>query len=191
MKIESIFSLIIGIAVGWAITGSYFSHNYHISTVNPEPKTEYIYIEKEPEVIHDIEYVYAEPEVRTEYVTEYVYVPFEQPFYLNLTEDEISLLEQIAYAEARGEGIKGMALVMNVVLNRSAEWEKSIHDVIFAQGQFYTAGMTPNVSEDCHEAMQLVIEGYDESQGALFFNKYGYPDGREPLFQYKSHFFSR
>lgn len=185
-NIYHLFCLIIGITVGIAVYGSYQAHikSYHMTTENPyrEPDriVEYVYIESEPEVI---------TEVITE--VEYVYIPQEEPFYLNLTEQEISELEQIAYAEARGEGIKGMALVMNVVLNRSAEWEKSIHDVIFAQGQFYTAGMTPNVSEDCHEAMQLVIEGYDESQGALFFNKYGYRNGKEPLFQYKNHYFSR
>ena len=181
-SLEIIFTLLVGIAVGVASYGSFKSHDYHMTTENPyrEPDkiVEYIYIESEPEVI-------------TEVVTEYVYIPQEEPFYLNLTEQEISELEQIAYAEARGEGIKGMALVMNVVLNRSAEWDKSIHDVVFADGQFYTAGMTPNVSDDCHEAMQLVIEGYDESQGALFFNKYGYRNGKEPLFQYKNHYFSK
>lgn len=177
--------LIIGAFFGIAIFGSIQAHtrSHQISTVDPLAET------------HDvqIEYVYvpAEPEVITEYVTEYVYVPFEQPFYLNLTEEEISLLEQIAYAEARGEGVKGMALVMNVVLNRASEWNMSIRDVIFAEGQFYTEGMTKDVSYECYEAAQLVIEGYDESQGALFFNKYGYPEGREPLFQYKSHYFSK
>jgi len=171
-----LFTLIVGIAVGIAAYGSYTSHNYSMTT-NPEPKTEYVYIEKEPEVITETVYIEVEPE----------------PFYRNLTSEECDLLEQIAYAEARGEGTRGMVMVMNVVLNRvEAEgFGDSIEEVIFATGQFYTEGMTPNVSDECHEAMALVLEGADFSQGALFFNKYGYRNGKEPLFQYQNHYFSR
>ena len=169
----NIFSLLIGIAVGIASYGSYIHHR----TTPIETKTEYVYIESEPEI-----------------VTEYVYVEVEpEPIYLNLTAEECDLLEQIAYAEAKGEGVRGMVMVMNVVLNRveANGFGDSIEEVIFAQGQFYTDGMTPNVSEECHEAMSLVLEGADFSQGALFFNKYGYRNGKEPLFQYKNHFFTR
>jgi len=143
----------------------------------------------EPEVITKTEYVYIETEPILE--TEYIYIPYQEDFFLNLTDEECNLLEQIAYAEARGEGTIGMMLVMNVVINRSQKTGKSIKEVIYAPNQFYTAGMTPNVSEDCHEALALVLDGIDESQGALFFNKYGYRKGCEPLFQYKNHYFSR
>lgn len=143
----------------------------------------------EPEVIKEVEYVYIESEPIVE--TEYVYIPYQEDFFLNLTDEECNLLEQIAYAEAKGEGTIGMMLVMNVVVNRSQKSGKSIKEVIYAPNQFYTAGMTPNVSEECHEALALVLDGLDESQGALFFNKYGYRKGCEPLFQYKNHYFSR
>lgn len=169
----NIFSLLVGIAVGIASYGSYIHHR----PTPIETKTEYVYIEKEPEI-----------------VTEYVYIEVEpEPFYLNLTSEECDLLEQIAFAEAKGEGTRGMVMVMNVVLNRvEAEgYGDSIEEVIFAEGQFYTEGMTPNVSEECHQAMSLVLEGADFSQGALYFNKYGYRSGKEPLFQYKNHFFTR
>jgi spore germination cell wall hydrolase CwlJ-like protein len=153
------------------------NHNY--SMRRPEPQIEYVYIEKEPikEVITETVYIEAEPE----------------PFYLNLTSEECDLLEQIAYAEARGEGTRGMVMVMNVVLNRveAPGFGDSIEEVIFAEGQFYTAGMTSNVSDECHEAMSLVLEGADFSQGALFFNRGGYRNGKEALFQYKNHYFSR
>lgn len=175
--INVLFTLIVGIAVGIAAYGSYTSHNYSMSTLPPEPEVRYVYIEKEPEIITETVYIEKEPE----------------PFYLNLTAEECDLLEQIAYAEARGEGTRGMVMVMNVVLNRveAPGFGDSIEEVIYAEGQFYTAGMTPNVSDECHEAMALVLEGADFSQGALFFNKYGYRNGKEPLFQYKNHYFSR
>lgn len=142
---------------------------------------------KQPEVITEYVYIKSEPEV----ITEYVYIPYQEDFFLNLTAEECDLLEQIAYAEAKGEGTTGMMLVMNVVINRSKKSGKSIKEVIYSPGQFYTAGMTPNVSEECHEALALVLDGLDESQGALFFNKHGYRKGCEPLFQYKNHYFSR
>lgn len=168
-----IFTFIVGLCVGIAGYGSYTHHNKPIETV----KTEYVYIEKEPEIITETVYVEVEPE----------------PFYRNLTAEECDLLEQIAFAEAESEGTRGMVMVMNVVLNRveAPGFGDSIEEVIFAEGQFYTAGMTPNVSEECHEAMSLILEGADFSQGALFFNKYGYRNGKEPLFRYGEHWFSR
>lgn len=175
--INYLFTMIVGIAVGIAAYGSYTSHNYSMTTQAPEPQIEYVYIEKEPEIITETVYVEVEPE----------------PFYRNLTAEECDLLEQIAFAEAESEGTRGMVMVMNVVLNRveAPGFGNSIEEVIFAEGQFYTAGMTPNVSEECHEAMSLILEGADFSQGALFFNKYGYRNGKEPLFRYGEHWFSR
>ena len=110
--------------------------------------------------------------------------------YVNLTFEEMDLLEQIAMAEAKGEGSKGMAYVMRVVLNRSLKDGMSIHDVIYRPGQFYTAGMEPG-NDECHEALAMVMDGWDESQGALFFNRGGYRNGKEALFQYGNHYFSK
>jgi spore germination cell wall hydrolase CwlJ-like protein len=172
-NLETIFALLIGILVGVASYGSYISHR----PVQPEKVVEYVYIETEPEVITETVYIEAEPE----------------EFFLNLTAEECDLLEQIAFSEAQGEGVRGMVLVMNVILNRldAGRFGDSMEEVIFADGQFYTAGMTPNVSEECHEAMALVLEGADFSQGALYFNKYGYREGKEPLFQYGNHYFTK
>lgn len=166
--------IFIGTIFGFIVHATIEAHsaNYHMTTVNPV-QTEYIYIERPAEVETP-----EEPEVEDE-------------SFLNLTFEEMDLLEQIAYAEARGEGVEGMALVMNVVINRHEKTGMSIHDVIYKPHQFYTAGMTPNVSDECHEALVLVMDGYDESQGALFFNKYGYRAGATPLFQYKNHYFSK
>lgn len=112
--------------------------------------------------------------------------------FVNLTFEEMDLLEQIAYAEARGEGSVGMALVMRVVLNRSLRDNMSVREVIYAPGQFYTAGMTPSVSEECHEALAMVMDGWDESQGACYFTNSGYsPWGTEQLFKYGNHYFSK
>ena len=176
-NLEIIFTFIIGVAFGVVFYGTYKAHTQTQIASKPENTIEYVYLEKEPEVFTEVIYIEAEPE----------------EFFLNLTAEECDLLEQIAFAEAQGEGVRGMVLVMNVVLNRveANGYGDSIEEVIFAEGQFYTAGMTPNVSDECHEALALVLEGADFSQGALYFNKYGYREGKEPLFQYGNHYFTK
>ena len=90
--------------------------------------------------------------------------------------EDAYMLAKIAMAEAESEDTEGKALVMLVVLNRvlSNDFPDSIEDVVFQESQFsvtmdggryYTT--TPN--EDCYEALELVKYGWDESQGALFF----------------------
>lgn len=171
-------SLVSIIAFFVAVIGSYRSHDFHMTTIShdsPMFLDEVIEVEETPVP----EYIPPEvPVIRTGQ-------------FLNLTFDEMDELEAIAYAEARGEGVKGMALVMNVVINRHRKTGQSIHDVIHATGQFYTVGMTNNVSEECHEALSLVMDGYDESQGALYFSAHGYSMYGEPLFQYGKHYFSK
>lgn len=164
-----IFTFIIGFVVGVACIGSYFSHDYSMSTEKPQ-STVYIYYTNETNEIVENE---------------------EETFYLDLTEEEQDLLMQIAMSEARSEGVKGMALVMNVVLNRAEKDGTSIKETIYKPGAFYTEGMMPGNAEAA-EALALVMEKYDESQGALYFasggwNKYG----KIHLFQYGSHYFSK
>ena len=174
-NLNIILTFLLGIFFGVIYAGTFKAHTEPKEII----KTEYVYIESEPEVITEVEYVYVP-------VAPEVYFP-------NLTSEECDLLEQIAFAEAKGEGVRGMILVMNVVLNRvhADGFGDTVEEVIFADGQFYTAGMTPNVSDECHEAMAMVLDGVDFSKGALFFNKYGYRNGKEPLFQYGEHFFSK
>lgn len=170
--LHDLLLVLIGLIFGAIFYGSIQSWNH----TEPEPVvvTEYRVIEAEPEII-----------------TETVYIPYFPESPLSLSVEDCALLEQIAYAEAKGEGVMGMALVMNVVINRSNKSGKSIRETIYADGQFYTEGMTPNVSDDCHKALDLVLDGMDESKGALFFNKYGYRAGKEELFQYGEHYFSK
>lgn len=90
-----------------------------------------------------------------------------------LTLDEQFLLMRIASCEAGNQGWQGMALVMNVVLNRRAAWGMSISDVIYAKGQFSVIGCDKwnngFIAEEAPIALQAVKDGWDGSQGALFF----------------------
>ena len=144
-----------------------------------------------PELEKDAPMIISEPLVLEEQKTIGEVPIIRTSEYLNLTFEEMELLEQIAMAEARGEGSKGMALVMRVVLNRSRRDGMSVRAVIYAPNQFYTAGMEPG-SEECHEALAMVMDGWDESQGACYFQRNGYsPWGEEALFKYGNHYFSK
>lgn len=104
--------------------------------------------------------------------------PTEPP--LGLTEEEQALLLQLAMAE-RNEGLGYddcpicMALAMRTVLNRveSGRFSKSIRGVIYAPEQFTPVldgsfdSAVPN--EACYEALDLVLNHWDESQGALYY----------------------
>lgn len=94
--------------------------------------------------------------------------------------EDSEVLLQIAMAEAEGESVEGKALVMLVVLNRvwSSGFPNSIEDVVLQNsGGVYQFSVTKpggrywtvEPDEGCYEALIIVRHGWDESQGALFF----------------------
>lgn len=95
---------------------------------------------------------------------------------VELTEEEKTLLLKIGMAERGNKDCtECIALVMCTVLNRvgADRFGSSIRSVIFASGQFTPVmdgsyhSAEPN--ERCYEALDMVIYGWDESQGALFY----------------------
>lgn len=94
----------------------------------------------------------------------------------DLGTEESEMLLRVAMAEAEGESVEGKALVMLVVLNRvwSDKFPDTIEEVIFQPRQFspVTEGgryYTTEPNEECYEALELVMSGWDESRGALYF----------------------
>ncbi len=95
--------------------------------------------------------------------------------HVEMTGYEKLLMLQIMMAEAEDQTVKGKALIGRVVLNRCIRDGLSIEEVIFAQGQFYTPGMGvryPN--PECELALMWLEWGWDESEGALYFNRGGW-----------------
>lgn len=94
---------------------------------------------------------------------------------LSLSEESAEMLMKIAMAEAGGEDLTGKALVMNVVINRirDPEFPNTVEGVIFQTGQFSPISdgryydMEPD--QDCEKALYMVVNGWDESQGATYF----------------------
>lgn len=92
-----------------------------------------------------------------------------------ITDDEYKVLLQIVEAEATDEDVMGKMLVANVVLNRMeiGFGGTTISEVVFAKGQFepVSNGRIFNVTptETTIEAVERVLDGEDESRGALYF----------------------
>lgn len=105
------------------------------------------------------------------------YIEEEQGIYLN--ESDAYLLAKIAMAEAEGEDTIGKALVIRTILNRvesdNAYFPDTVSEVIFQKDAFTPVrnGRFEKVepSEDCYAALEIVNEGWDESQGALYFER--------------------
>ena len=93
-----------------------------------------------------------------------------------LTEEEQSMLLKLGMAERGNAGCtECIALVMCTVLNRveADRFGSSVRSVILAPEQF-TPVMdgsyeTAQPNQQCHDALEMVIHGWDESQGALFY----------------------
>ncbi len=113
------------------------------------------------------------PAARVADVPEVHYVSFTDEFAVrsvirNLTEDDKELLMQIAQAEAGNQDVIGRALVILTVLNRCEKNNATVRQTIFAPSQFYVSGMCPG-DELTQEALELVMHGWDESEGCLYF----------------------
>lgn len=95
---------------------------------------------------------------------------------LDWSSQDSDYLLKIAMAEAEGEDVEGKALVMLVVLNRtwSDEFPDSVQDVIFQEDQFAVMKnggryWTTEPDAECYAALTLISKGWDESDGALYF----------------------
>ena len=98
---------------------------------------------------------------------------------VSVTGSEYENLLRIVEAEAGGEDLIGKMLVANVVLNRVEDehFPDSINEVIFqsengvtqfspiSDGRFYSV----KISQETVEAVNQVLQGEDNSQGALYF----------------------
>lgn len=116
--------------------------------------------------------------------------------------EESEILLKIAMAEAEGESVEGKALVMLVVLNRvwSEDFPGTIEDVVFQPRQFSPVQeggryYTTEPDRECYKALELVMQGWDESGGALYFESCDkdswHSENLEFLYQYGNHKFYR
>ena len=98
------------------------------------------------------------------------------PDVLTFTEEEEELLLKLGMSERGSTGCTTcMALVMRTVLNRveSPKFSSTIKGVVYAEEQFTPVmdGSFETAQPDwlCKEALNMVKQGWDESQGALYY----------------------
>ena len=93
---------------------------------------------------------------------------------LGLTDNDISLMANAVYGEARGESFEGQVAVAAVILNRIKDpnFPDTVHGVIFQpraftavdDGQIY---LTPN--ETAKKAVKQAISGWDPTYGCIYY----------------------
>lgn len=123
-------------------------------------------------------------------------------YYVN--DEEYEMLCKICEAEATGEGLDGKVLVANCIFNRIYDnnFPNTIKDVIFEKKQFSPIidgrYYKVEVTQETIQAVDLVLEYMDYSQGALYFfnrvgssekNKKWFDNNLEYLFTYGGHEF--
>ena len=98
---------------------------------------------------------------------------------IDISDDELDELARLIMCEAGGEDMDGKVLVGNVVMNRvkSSKFPDDIISVIRQKrGKTYQfspvgSGKIDKVepSDECYEAIDMILQGYDISDGALYF----------------------
>lgn len=123
---------------------------------------------------------------------------------MDWSSEEAYMLAKMAMAEAEGEDTEGKALVILVILNRvwAEQFPDTIPEVIVQRNAFtsYSNGRYDRVEPDadCWAALELVTSHWDESQGALYFERTPEPGqstwhsrNLEKLFTHGNHTFYR
>lgn len=98
---------------------------------------------------------------------------------IELDEESKEILYRIVEAEAGGEDFEGKKLIARIILNRMehSEFPNSVKKVVYAKkGNVYQFSPVKNgkidsvtVSSETVEAVKKVLEGDDNSKGALYF----------------------
>ena len=129
---------------------------------------------------------------------------------IDLSNADIEMLQRIVEAEATGEDSNGKELVANVILNRvnDDQFPNSIEGVIFQKdGNTYQFSpirddryWSVEVTQSTIAAVENVMMGQDDSQGALYFSARArasassmrwFDNNLEFLFEYGGHEFFR
>ena len=101
------------------------------------------------------------------------YSPWSQSY----TQEELSLIARIVYAEAAGEPYEGKVAVAAIILNRvrSDQFPDTVAGVVYERWQFSCVGNYMFNSEPSRESYQAAwdaLHGWDPTNGALYYWNY-------------------
>lgn len=127
------------------------------------------------------------------------YSPLSSSSYYSISESDAVLLQKLMLSEAGNQGVKGMALVGQVVLNRAKRKHWSIRSVIYEPGQFSVvkngalSRRIPNGSSK--QALNQILRGAYKNFNAYYFvesSSYrGWFKSLSVVERYNSHIFLR
>jgi N-acetylmuramoyl-L-alanine amidase len=93
---------------------------------------------------------------------------------LGLSENDLTIMANAVYGEARGEPYEGQVAVAAVILNRvkSPQFPNTVHGVIFQPGAFTAVAdgqiwLTPN--ETAKRAVRDAVNGWDPTGGCIYY----------------------
>lgn len=139
------------------------------TAISPVPKAD---ISEELKVNYTAEKVIvAETETQMQTQTEPEIPPVASAVCESISAEDQELLAKVAYLEAPSQGWEGMAVIINVILNRANLYGASVHDIVYSPGQFAVTDLIPGCTptQDAYTAVWAVMQGWDASAGALYF----------------------
>lgn len=132
-----------------------------IPTPDKRPEDEII-------ITHPTEEETTEEETTEEATTQ---AQLESVYVYSFTDAEKDLMARVAYWECGNHGWEAMALVCNVIINRANLYGASVTEIIYSPNQFQVLDYiyTREPSPEAYTAVEAVMQGWDASQGALYF----------------------
>lgn len=129
-----------------------------------------------------------------EYIPEAVVSEMQEDPYCGLSEEDFELFACCVEAEAGDQGYLGKCYVVDCILNRADQWNKTIREVIFQPHQFEVVSnrriykMHP--PDETYQAIRDEMRSRTRSD-ILYFRMSHYHEFGTPLFHYKDHWFSK
>lgn len=116
---------------------------------------------------------------------------------INISREERDLLARMAFCEANSEGVDGMRLVVDVVINRmmSDKFPNTVKEILYSPGQFSTREAWDHVADhalvNAFKAVDLEITDISarvDTESLYFARK---PLTKDGVYQYGRHYFSK
>ena len=116
---------------------------------------------------------------------------------INISREERDLLARMAFCEANSEGVEGMRLVVDVVINRmmSDKFPNTVKEVVYSPGQFSTREAWDHVADhalvNAFKAVDLEITDISkrvDTESLYFARK---PLTKNGVYQFGRHYFSK
>lgn len=105
------------------------------------------------------------------------------------SKQDIETMAKVAYNEARGESNEGQQAVIQVILNRSNQSNKSIIDIITRKNQFSIG--TTYTDKEIKNVLYTLYYNYEMPEDITYFATYPFRGEKQVWKQIGNHYFMR